>query len=55
MFKLHEYLGQGELAAKLGKDYHFGLQSATHIITNPRHDSGAGPRKRPQRVDIVGV
>jgi len=35
MFKLHEYLGQWELAAKLEKDYHNGVQSVTHTITNP--------------------
>ena len=34
-FKLHEYFGQWELAAKREKDYHIGVQSVSHIITNP--------------------
>jgi hypothetical protein len=34
MFKLHEYVGQWELAAKLEKDYHIGVQSVTHVM-NP--------------------
>jgi len=35
MFKLHVYLGQWELAAKLEKDYHSEVQSVTQNITNP--------------------